>query len=93
MRVAVIVTPKHQIPPEEMPMVFQAFSAWREQYRDKMEVFEFFLGGGGFGIFDIDDAEELHRIMLQNPIFVDGDTALRQWGEAIEMMQQMGAPA
>jgi hypothetical protein len=24
---------------------------------------------------------------------VDGDTALRQWGEAIEQMQQMGAPA
>ena len=103
MRVAVIVRPKHQIPPEEMSMVFQAFSAWREQHRAKMEVFEFFLGGGGFGIFDVDDAEELHRIMLQNPIFfigdtdvtpiVDGDTALRQWGEAIEQMQQMGAPA
>jgi hypothetical protein len=68
-----------------------------------MEVFEFFLGGGGFGIFEVDDAEELHRIMLQNPIFfvsdtdvtpiVDGDVAMRQWGEAIEQMQQLGAPA
>jgi hypothetical protein len=26
-----------------MPMIHQAFSAWRDQYRNRMEVFEFFL--------------------------------------------------
>jgi len=103
MRFAVIVRPKHQLRPEEMPMVHQAFSAWREQYRDRMDVFEFFLGGGGFGIVDVDDAEELNRMLLRNPVvfigetevlpILDGDVALRQWGEAIQEMLQVGAPA
>src|SRR2546428_38784 len=45
MRVVVISRPKHQLKAEEMPMLFQGFSAWREKYRDQLESFEFFLGG------------------------------------------------
>jgi hypothetical protein len=89
----------------QVQQIFQAFSAWRERYRDKMESFEFFVGtGGGFGVFNVESEEELHQITLENPIFflcenemipvVDGDIALKQWGEAIEAMQQMaGATA
>ncbi len=108
MRTVIICKPKHPLPPDpaQVQQIFAGFAAWRERYRDKMESFEFFIGtGGGFGVIDVDSAEELHRITLENPIFffcenemipvIDGDVALRQWGESIEQMQaQMaGAPA
>ena len=104
MRVVVISRPKHRLQPQEMPMLFQGFSAWREKYRHKMEAFEFFLGGGGFGIVDVDDTEQLNQMLLENPILfvgetevtpiLDGDTALAQWGAAIEQMQaQVGGAA
>ena len=103
MRVVVISRPKHQLKPEEMPMLYQGFSAWRERYRDQMESFEFFLGGGGFGIVDVDDPVELNQMLLENPILfvgetevtpiLDGDVALRQWGAAIEQMQAQIAGA
>jgi|SRR3989304_8720008 len=101
MRVLVISRPKHAIPPEQMPGLVDAFAAWRERYRAKMEVFEFFAGaGGGFGILNADSEIELNQIMLEYPFsfaseleiraIVNGDTALGQLQAA---MQQMMAHA
>jgi hypothetical protein len=96
MRVMVMSRPKHRLQPQEMPMLFQGFSAWREKYRHKMEAFEFFLGGGGFGIVDVDDEAALNQLIVEMPFtpyteitvepFVEGDTGFRQFREAMAAM-------
>jgi hypothetical protein len=102
MRVMVLVEPKFPVPPELLPAVLEGFGAWREQYRQSMETFEFFVGGGGgFGIINVPDEETLNRMMVANPLtpfseisvrpILDGDVALGQWREV--MRQMMEGPA
>ncbi len=102
MRVMVLVEPKFAIPPEMFPVLLDGFAAWREQYRQSMESFEFFVGGGGgFGIINAPDEETLNRMMVEYPFtpfseitvrpILDGDVALGQWREV--MRQMMGGPA
>ena len=96
MRVSVHVTPRTPPPPEALPDMFQAFQAWRDRYRDQMETFQFFVGGGGMGIINGSDEAELQRIITEFPftpfsnmdvrVIVDGDVALRQWGEMLAAM-------
>jgi hypothetical protein len=89
--------PRFQLPLEEFPSTWQRFVDWRERYRGKMESFEFFLGGGGgFGVVDVDSAEELQQMLIEYPFnmydevevraIADGDASLRQWGEAFQAM-------
>ncbi len=91
--------PQFFVPPDQDPALFDAFADWRERYRDSMESFEFFAGGGGgFGIFDGDEAT-LNAMMVRYPFFpysqitvrpiLDGDSALGQWREI--MSEMMGA--
>ncbi len=97
MRVLVIARPKHFVPPEQLSTLVQAFSDWREQYRSQMEVFEFFAGaGGGFAVLNVPDEATLQRIVMEYPFnpyndlearpILDGDTALRQWQDALQSM-------
>jgi muconolactone delta-isomerase len=100
MRAFVLVEPKFFTPPEILPTLLEAFVAWRDANRERMEAFEFFAGGGGgFGIFNVPDEATLNRIMVQNPLtpyseitirpILDGHTALGQWREI--MSEVMGA--
>lgn len=97
MRILVIARPQFPIPPEQFPALMDGFAAWRERYRDKMEVFEFFAGGGGgFGIVSVRDEAELNQMMLEWPFTpfsdmelrptLNGDVALQQWREALAAM-------
>jgi hypothetical protein len=100
MRIFVMVEPRFPIVREEMPALMDGFAAWRDRYRDRMEVFEFFIGGGGYGIFAVDDEAELHQIFMEYPFTplsvittrptVDGDVALSQWRGHLEAMGQAG---
>jgi muconolactone delta-isomerase len=55
-------------PPEALLPIIDAFKAWRERWRSKMEVFEFFAGrGGGWAVFNTTDEEELSQIMMEFP--------------------------
>jgi len=103
MRFVAIVRPKVPIPPEQLGGVLEGFAQWRERYRDNLEVFEFFAGGGGgFGICDVPDVETLNQLMVDNPInffsdveirpTISGDVALKQWQGAAAMMMA-GAPS
>jgi hypothetical protein len=103
MRFAIIARAKFPIPPEQLGMVTDGFAAWRERHRDRMEVFEFLVGGnGGFGIVNADDVETLNQMMTENPLFafsevevwptINGDVALKQWRETLAQMMA-GAPA
>jgi hypothetical protein len=94
MRVAVIYRPRNVPPPELMPTLFAELSAWVERYRDRMETLEFFVGGGGFAVADIDDSAELHRLTSEHPFtpfaevevrpVVDPEVGLRNLQEAFE---------
>jgi hypothetical protein len=69
------------------------FSEWRERHRTKMESFEWFVSGGGFGVVEVADEQELYRLMLEFPFaftdeievrpVVDGDRALQSTREAL----------
>jgi len=103
MRILVMTRPKFLAPPEQLPMLFQGFAAWRERYRSMTEVFEFFAGGsGGFGIVNVPDEATLNQIMLEWPFtqfseiearpVVNGDTALAQWQAALQAMAAGSPP-
>jgi len=91
-RFAIIYRPKNPPPPEAMPQMFQRLEGWMGRYRDRMQVFEFFVGGGGIGVIDVDDTTELQRMIAEHPFTpfaeveirptVDPDTALRTLKEA-----------
>ena len=92
MRVAVIYRPKSAPPPDLLPQLFQAMGEWVGRYSNRMETIQFFVGGGGFGIIDVDDAAELHRLTAEHPFtpfadveirpVVPAETALRNLQEA-----------
>ena len=97
MRTVVIVRPQFPVPPDQLPTLFDGFADWRERYRDSMESFEFFAGGGGgFGVFNVPDEATLNQIMVEYPLLpfsevevhplVDGDTALDQWRQTLQQM-------
>jgi hypothetical protein len=80
-----------------MPALIGAFKAWREKWRSKMEMFEFFsAGAGGWGVLNAADDRELSQIMLEYPFqafsanelipTVNGDDALQRLGETFEQM-------
>jgi muconolactone delta-isomerase len=51
--------------------------AWLERYSGRMSALEFFIGGGGFGVIDIDDSAELHRIISEHPFTPFADVEIR----------------
>jgi hypothetical protein len=70
MRVLVLVEPRFPIPPEMFPSLLDGFAAWREQYRNSMESFEFFAGGGGgFGVINAPDEASLNRDDGRVPVY------------------------
>jgi muconolactone delta-isomerase len=94
MRFAVIVRLTSAIPPEQFPGIVERFAEWREEYKDRTEVFEFFVGGaGGLMIVDMPDEVELSRMMAEYPFtpyvemdlrpIIDGDTGLSQWWQVM----------
>jgi hypothetical protein len=95
-RVLVIGTPKFQVPPEQMPGVVEGALAWSERYRDNLELFGNFVGGGGFGVLNVPDEETLNQIVIEMPFvwfsdvqvhpFVDGVTGMRQLQRALQAM-------
>jgi len=102
MKALVIGRPKFQVPPDMAPMLTQGALDWYERYKDQFEVFGTFLGGGGFAVVEVDDAEELNKMIAEMPfagfsdvtaeLFVEGDKGFRQFQEAMQAMMS-GATA
>jgi hypothetical protein len=92
MRVAVIYRPKDPPPLEAMPMLMGALGEWVQKHGPRFSTIEFFVGGGGFGVIDLDDSGELQRLMAENPFtpfsevevrpVLDPATAMQITGEA-----------
>ena len=101
MKALVIARPKFPIGPEMAPMITQGALDWYERYKDRFEVFGTFMGGGGFAVVEVDDSEELSKMIVEMPfatfsdinteLFVEGDRGFRQFQDAMAAM--MGAPA
>jgi hypothetical protein len=48
-------------------MLMEALGQWVERYSKRFSTLEFFVGGGGLALADIDDSTELNRIVAENP--------------------------
>ena len=91
MRVAVISTPRTTPPPEAMPELIGAMSDWINRYRGRMENMEFFVGGGGMGVIDVDDSLELTRIVAEMPFTPFSDIEIRPVADpeaALQVLQE-----
>jgi muconolactone delta-isomerase len=96
MRFLVSATPRFPAPPEIVLGLIDAAEEWQKRYASRLEAFGLFPGGGGFGIIDVSDEGELHRILGEMPftpfsayeinVIVDAPTAWRQTREALAAM-------
>jgi hypothetical protein len=96
MKVLIVATPKHAIPPEQLPRVIDGAIAWYERYQDKFDSFGAFPGGGGFGSVDVADEKELNQMIIEMPFswfsevevrpYVEGATGFEQLKEAVDSM-------
>jgi hypothetical protein len=83
---------KFPLTPEQLGPMVEQFAGWREKYRAKMESFEFFVDGGGFGVVNVADEKELNQMLMELPFtftddikvhtIIDGDFALQQLRDA-----------
>jgi hypothetical protein len=76
-RVAIIYRPKSPPPQEALPALMQGMAGWVEKYSKRISPLEFFVGGGGFGVIDVDDSAELHRIIAEHPFTPYADVEIR----------------
>jgi hypothetical protein len=96
MRFLVVGLPRSPVPPEQLSDVVAAEPQWYERHRDKIEVYGWFAGGGGFAIVNVEDDVTLNELVVQHPFlpfsevqvraFVDHDTGLRQLEEVVRAM-------
>jgi hypothetical protein len=96
MRVAVIYRPKFPPPPELIPELMQRLGAWLGENQSKFSVIEFFVGGGGFGVLDVTDSVDLHRIVASHPFTAISDVEIRpvvEPGQPMRVLQEVFAPA
>jgi hypothetical protein len=101
MKALVTARPQFPIGPEMAPMITQGALDWYERYKDRFEVFGTFLGGGGFAVVEVDNAEELNKMIVEMPfapfsdiraeLYVEGDTGFHHFQDAMQAM--MGAAA
>ena len=102
MKALVIGRPKFQVPPDMAPMITQGALDWYERYKERFTEFGTFMGGGGFGVVEVDSAEELGKMIAEMPfapfsevtaeLFIEGDQGFRQFQEAVAAMME-GAPS
>jgi muconolactone delta-isomerase len=67
MRFVLIYRPKDAIGRESMPEMLAGMGEWMQKHGSRVEDVEFFVGGGGLGYVETDDAEDLARLIADNP--------------------------
>lgn len=58
-------------------MLMAGMAAWLERHAARFSTIEFFVAGGGFGVLDVDDSAELHRIIAEHPFTGLSDVEVR----------------
>ncbi len=77
MRFAIIYTPKHPVPPAELPELLNGMAAWMQNHQSRLEGVQFFVGGGGFGTAEVDDAADLSRMLAEHPFTQYSEVAIK----------------
>jgi len=91
MRFVLIYRPKHAVGRESMPEMLSGMGEWMQQHGSRVEDVQFFVGGGGLGYIETDDAEELARLVADNPFTQSSDIEVRPLvapEKAIAIMQE-----
>lgn len=91
MRFAIIYRPKAPPNPEQMPGLLKEMATWMESYGSRLEGVNFFVGGGGFGTIETDDAGELSKMISEHPFSIYSEVevkALIDPATAMEILQQ-----
>jgi muconolactone delta-isomerase len=58
-------------------MLMAAMGKWLEKYDTQFEMLEFFVGGGGFGVVDVDDSADLQRMTAEHPFTQFSEVEIR----------------
>jgi len=75
-------------------MLFAGMGEWVKKYGERFSTLEFFVGGGGFGVIDVDDSTELQRIAAENPFTPFSEVEIRpvvEPGAALAIMGEVMA--
>jgi hypothetical protein len=67
MRFAIIYSPKHPIPQDQIAELLKGMAGWMESHQSRLEGVQFFVGGGGFGTVDVSDTGDLTRMISEHP--------------------------
>lgn len=77
MRFAIIYRPKYPPPPDALPDLLKGMGDWMEKYAGRVEGVQFFVGGGGCGTIETDDAAELTRLISEHPFTPYADVEIK----------------
>jgi muconolactone delta-isomerase len=88
MRFLVTMTPKHQVPLENLPGMLDAAIAWHDRHSDHFESFGTFVGGGGFGVVNAADERELNQMLVEMPFMTLSHVDVRVALEGVTGMHQ-----
>jgi hypothetical protein len=98
MKALVLARPRYQIPPDQAPMIVQGGIDWYERYKGRFTEFGTFLGGGGFGVVEVESTDELGKMIAEMPfsafmeitaeLYLEGDKGFHQFQDAIQAMME-----
>ncbi|MGA8746317.1 MAG: DUF3303 family protein [Solirubrobacterales bacterium] len=67
MKFLITYRPKHPAPADQVPELLKGMGEWMQKNASRIEGTQFFVGGGGFGTIETDDAGELSRLVAEHP--------------------------
>jgi hypothetical protein len=67
MQFLVVARPRDPLPLEQIQILTDASKQWYERYKARFEAFGNFASGGGFGVVNAEDEQELFRIIWEMP--------------------------
>ena len=67
MQYLVVARPRDPLPMEQIQMLTEGAKQWYERYQSKFEAFGNFASGGGFGVVNAEDEQELFHMIWEMP--------------------------
>ena len=67
MNTCVTYRPRQAPPPEMLPMMIEGTQQWLDKYGERFSTLWWYAGGGGFGVTDQMDENEIARMMAEHP--------------------------
>ncbi len=96
MRFIIFAEPKFQAPPDQLSRLIDGSLEWNSRYREHLQEFGLFPGGGGFALVNVPDEATLNEMVVRHPFaffsdiqaipFVDGETGWQQLREAAQAL-------